>query len=151
MLGIALAQTATKPQLSLQSFLVITETKDGRSTERFEAANSAKPGQTLEYRVIAQNDTAAAVSKLVMDLPIPRSTQYIDGSATLNAAVAVFTVSADGKRLFAVPPLKRNVVKDGKTTVETIPATEYTNLRWTVKSALEVKTRLEFKARVKVK
>jgi uncharacterized repeat protein (TIGR01451 family) len=148
----ALAQTAkTKPELKLESFLVITETKDGKTTERFQAASSAEPGQILEYRVTASNNTEGPVSSLNIELPIPKSTKYLEGSATNTPTVATLQASADNKRSFGAIPLKRKVIKDGKTVEELVNPNDYTNLRWVLKAPLQAKANFVFKARVKVK
>ncbi len=148
----ALAQTAkTKPELKLESFLVIVDTKDGKTTERFEIASSANPGQILEYRVTATNNTAGPVSSLNVELPIPKNTKYLEGSATNAPTVATLQASADNKRSFGGVPLKRKVLKEGKTVEELVNPNDYTNLRWVLKSPLQSKANLVFKARVKVK
>jgi uncharacterized repeat protein (TIGR01451 family) len=149
--GLALAQVAQKAQLTLESYVVISDVKDGKTTERFEPAAIAKPGSTLEYRAIAQNATAKPITKLVVDLPIPKNTIYQEGTATNSPSVATLQASADNKRSFAVLPLKRKIIKDGKSIEEIIPANQYTNLRWLVNAPVAPKTALTFKARVKIR
>ena len=149
--GIAFAQVATKPNLTLESYLVISEVKDQKTTERFEKASNAKPNSTLEYRVIAQNPTEKPISKLVVDLPIPKNTVYLEGTATNAPSLATLQASADNKRSFGVLPLKRKIIKDGKSIEEIIPANQYTNLRWLVNAPVAAKASLTFKARVKIR
>lgn len=149
--GLALAQVASKPNLTLESYLVIAETRDGKTTERFEKASNAKPNSTLEYRVIAQNPTEKPISKLVVDLPIPKNTYYLEGTATNAPSLATLQASADNKRSFSVLPLKRKIIKDGKSIEEIIPANQYTNLRWVVGAQVAAKAALTFKARVKIR
>jgi uncharacterized repeat protein (TIGR01451 family) len=149
--GIAIAQVASKPTLTLESYLVIIDTKDGKTTERFEKAINAKPNSTLEYRITAQNPTDKPISKLVVDLPIPKNTNYQEGTATNAPSIATLQASADNKRTFGVLPLKRKVIKDGKSIEEIIPANQYTNLRWLVNAPVASKASLTFKARVKIR
>ena len=146
----ALAQAALKPQLLLESYLVRTEVKDNATVEVFEKAEAAKPGQTLEYRVTAQNPATEAVNNLKVDLPIPRETVYLEGTAT-QSANATLLASYDGKRSFGPLPLKRKVIREGKTVEETVKASEYTHLRWVSKLPLKAGQPFEFKARVKVR
>jgi hypothetical protein len=84
-------------------------------------------------------------------LPIPSSTTYIENTATNAASVAILLASYDRKKSFATPPLKRKIIKDGKTIEETVKPNEYTDLRWIVRGQLKAGQTLEFKARVKVK
>jgi hypothetical protein len=149
--GIAFAQGNLRPQLTLEGFLVISEIKNGVTTERFEKASNAKPGSILEYRTTASNPNDKAVSKLVMDLPVPKNTFYLEGTATNNASIAKLMASADNKRSFSTLPLKRKVVKDGKTIEEIVPANQYTHLRWVVNAPLAAKSSVTFKARVKIR
>ncbi len=149
--SLAVAQVAQRPQLLLESFLVVSTTSNGKTTEKFEKANSAKPGSVLEYRTTAQNPTDKPITKLVMDLPIPKNTVYLEGSATNVASVATLLASADNKRSFAALPLKRKVTKDGKTVEELVPVNQYTHLRWVVGAPLAAKASVTFKARVKIK
>ena len=148
---VALAQTtAQKPQLTLESYLVRTEVKDGKSVEVFEKATNVKPGQVMEYRVKALNPSDQTVNNITLELPIPRSTSYLENTATLSKD-ANLLASWDFKRSFGATPLKRKVIRDGKTVEEIVPATEYTNLRWVIRTPLAGHASFEFKARVKIK
>jgi uncharacterized repeat protein (TIGR01451 family) len=151
-LVVALAQTTTaqKPQLTLESYLVRTEVKDGKSVEVFEKASGVKPGQVMEYRVRAANPSDRAVTNISLDLPIPRTTSYLENSATLSKD-ANLLASWDFKRSFGATPLKRKVTRDGKTVEELVPANEYTNLRWVIRTPLAAGASFEFKARVKIR
>jgi uncharacterized repeat protein (TIGR01451 family) len=148
--GLAFSQAVQRPALLLEGFLVISETKDSKTTERFEKASNAKPGSVLEYRTTAQNPSDKPISKLNVDLPIPKNTFYLEGTAS-NSNVATLLASVDNKRTFARPPLVRKVQKNGKTVEEIIPANQYTHLRWAVAAPLAAKSSLVFKARVKIK
>jgi uncharacterized repeat protein (TIGR01451 family) len=94
-------------------------------TETFASADAAKPGETIEYAATYRNTGKPAVSNLAATLPIPASTELIAGSARPANAMA----SVDGST-FAAPPLKRRVVRDGKTIEVEIPVSEYRYLRW---------------------
>ncbi len=149
---LALAQAVkTKPELTLESYRVISEIVNGKTIESFAKADSVKPGDTVEYRVKASNPTESGLPNFVIDLPIPSSTIYLENSATNAASVAILLASYDRKKSFATPPLKRKIIKDGKTVEETVKPNEYTDLRWIVRGQLKAGQTLEFKARVKVK
>lgn len=148
---IAFAQSAkTKPELTLESYVVRTELRDGQRVEVFEKTEGVQPGTVMEYRVRAVNGTEKAVSNLVIDLPIPRTTAYLENSASVIGG-ANLLASWDFKRSFGPTPLKRKVTRDGKTMEELVPAGEYTNLRWVMRAPLSSGQSLEFKARVRVR
>jgi uncharacterized repeat protein (TIGR01451 family) len=151
-LVVALAQTTTaqKPKLTLESYLVRTEVKDGKNVEVFDKAASAKPGQVMEYRVKATNPSDKAITNVAVDLPIPRTTVYLENTATISKDAALLA-SWDFKRSFGPTPLKRKVTRDGKTIEELVPANEYTNLRWVIRTPLAAGASFEFKARVKIR
>lgn len=113
-------------------------------TETLASADAARPGEILEYAATYRNTGKRAVTNLAATLPIPPNTELVAGSARPANAQA----SVDG-RTFAVPPLKRRVVRDGKTVEVEIPAREYRYLRW---NAPEIggEQSLTFTARVKV-
>jgi uncharacterized repeat protein (TIGR01451 family) len=149
---LALAQAVkTKPELTLESYRVVFEIVNGKTVESFAKSDSVKPGDTIEYRVKASNPTQAGLPNFVVDLTIPKSTVYLENTATNAASIAILLASYDRKKSFATPPLKRKVIKDGKTVEETVKPNEYTDLRWIVRGELKAGQTLEFKARVKVK
>jgi uncharacterized repeat protein (TIGR01451 family) len=149
MLGMALAQ-GSKPQISLEGYLVRSSIKDGKTIESFEKASRAQPGETVEYRLKAVNAGNATISNLNVDLPVPRETVYLDGTAS-GPNNATLLASFDAKRSFSQLPLKRKIIKDGKASEELVKSSEFTNLRWAIKGAIPSGATLEFKARVKVK
>jgi uncharacterized repeat protein (TIGR01451 family) len=147
--GLALAQSS-KPQITLEGFLVHSSIKDGKTVESFEKASRAQPGEIVEYRLKAVNPGSTAISNLNVDLPVPRETSYLEGTAA-GPNNATLLASFDAKRSFGQLPLKRKIIKDGKASEELVKANEFTNLRWAIKGAIPAGQTLEFKARVKVK
>ncbi len=144
----ALAESS-KPELRLDSYLVTTEVKDGKTIEMFAPAKIAKPGQVLEYRLVAKNNTKLAVSRMNLDLPVPANTMYLEGTASkINNADLL---ASWDKKSFGNTPLKRTIVKNGKSVTETVAANEYTTLRWKLKGDLKAGAELMLKARVKVR
>jgi uncharacterized repeat protein (TIGR01451 family) len=133
------AKNAVETRLDLHK---VTRTADGR--ESVVDADSAKPGDTLEYVVTYRNTSGEAVRDLVATLPIPQATEYIAGSARPATAKA----SLDA-RAFDAMPLKRKVKRDGRDVEEAVPLRDYRYLRWPA-TELGANKSLTFVARVKV-
>jgi len=101
---------------------------DGDGKEQLVSADTAKPGEVIEYTVVYSNNTGHPVKGLQATLPIPRGTTYVVDSATPLKA----TASTDGAD-FAPIPLKREVkLPDGGVEVQEVPCDEYRFLRWSV-------------------
>jgi uncharacterized repeat protein (TIGR01451 family) len=120
----------------------VTRAADGR--ESVVPADSAKPGDILEYVVTYQNTSNAAVRDFVATLPIPQATEYIPSSAKPATAKA----SLDA-RTFDALPLKRKVLRNGRDVEEAVPLAEYRYLRW-LAPELGANKSLTFVARVRV-
>jgi uncharacterized repeat protein (TIGR01451 family) len=102
----------------------VFSTKGGRET--LQPAESAKPGETLQYEAIYRNQSPAAIGKLHATLPIPTGLEVVLSSLKPGGAQA----SLDGTT-FAPIPLTREVAgADGKKVRQQVPASEYRALRW---------------------
>lgn len=122
----SMAQKASPESAGVKSVLsqkLVTVGADGK--EVLVDAAQIKPGEKMEYAITYTNNTKDAAKGLQATLPIPVGTQYLPSTAKPVLVLA----SLDGKT-FALPPLKRKVVKDGVTTEVEVPATEYRALRW---------------------
>ena len=117
---------AADPQpvdVRLQAFQVVTQDKGG---EKLVPATEANPGDTIEYQVTYQNNGKSAAKAVAATLPVPEGAMvYLDGSAAPKAVQA----SLDGKR-FSPLPLTREVIRNGRRTVEPVPPEQYRFLRW---------------------
>jgi len=133
------AKSAVETRLDVRK---VTRAPDGR--ESVVAADSAKPGDILEYVVTYRNPSNEAVRDFVATLPIPQATEYIAGSAKPATAKA----SLDARTFDAVP-LKRKVQRNGHDVEEAIPLGEYRYLRW-LAPELGANKSLTFVARVRV-
>jgi len=120
----------------------VTRLPDGR--ESLVDADTAKPGDVIEYVVTYHNVSNEAVRNLQATLPIPQPTEYIAGSAK----PALATASVDAKTFEAVP-LKRKVLRDGRDVEEAVALREYRYLRWSAPDLGPGKT-LTYTARVRV-
>jgi len=119
----AVAQQGTSPLVTQLEARKVVRAADGK--ESFAAADSAKPGDVIEYVATYRNTGKQPIRNLEATLPIPQNTELVDGSARPAGAKA----SLDAKT-FAAMPLKRQVVRDGKPVDETVPTREYRSLRW---------------------
>ena len=94
--------------------------------ELLESAETARPGDVIEYRATYTNQGTGTVRNLEGTLPIPSWTEYLPGTASPAAARA----SIDGK-LYGPIPLKRKVnYSDGRQEIVDIPWAEYRFVRW---------------------
>ena len=94
-------------------------------SESYIPAESARPGDVIEYVAIYRNTTAQPVRNLEATLPIPANTEMVAESARPSGAKA----SVDAVS-FAAMPLKRKVKRNGREIDEPVPAREYRYLRW---------------------
>jgi hypothetical protein len=114
-------------------------------SERFEAADHARPGDVIEYRARFTNGTGIAVHGLRGVIPIPAETEYL--AATASPAVA--EASTDGHSFSPVPLQRRVQREDGQESWEPVPPAEYRFLRWTVAELAEDEERV-VSARVRI-
>jgi uncharacterized repeat protein (TIGR01451 family) len=141
----ALAQAAWAQPNAVETRLEahkVERAADGRET--LGDAQSARPGDVIEYTATYRNTGKQPVKGLEATLPVPANTEYVAGSA--QPAQAKASVDA---RAFGVLPLKRRVVRDGKAVEETVPVREYRYLRW-YPGDLDGGKSVSFTARVKV-
>ncbi|MFN3368126.1 MAG: hypothetical protein ACK4G4_10655 [Thermus sp.] len=132
-LALALAQALS---LDLRPYLV--KVVEGKEVYE-ENPLGVKPGDVLEWRLVAENRSQGPLRQVALVLPIPKETFYLDGSAkplVLGGATIRPEFSFDGGKSFGLPPLKRKVrvVENGKEVekeVEVKPE-EYTHVRWVV-------------------
>jgi uncharacterized repeat protein (TIGR01451 family) len=115
---------------------------DGRET--FAAAESARPGDVIEYVATYRNTGREPVRNLEATLPIPANTELVPGSARPAGARA----SVDA-RDFRDPPLMRTVQRDGRALEEAVPLREYRALRW-YPGELAGEKAVSFVARVRI-
>lgn len=114
--------------------------------ERFVPAETVRPGDTIEYRLVYTNNGADAMRDLTATLPIPQGMTYRAKTASPSAVHA----SLDGTN-FAPIPLQRSITgPDGNTLVVDVPVEEYRYLRWRI-ADLPAKQEARFTARVRVR
>lgn len=93
----------------------------------FTRVETARPGETIEYRVTATNvgDVIYRPGTVVATVPISDGVSYIEGTATPTSDGLRTAFSADGGRSFSEPP----VAFAGGSRVA--PPDEYDAIRWT--------------------
>ncbi len=99
--------------------------KDANGKEQLTEANSVRPGDVIEYRVVYTNNGDRPIVGLTADLPIPDGLEYLPRSAKPGAD-RVRAATRNG--VFAAEPLLRTV--NGR--AEPVPYDEYRQLRWTL-------------------
>lgn len=117
------AQQRTNPVESRLDARKVTVSADGKET--LAAAESARPGDLIEYTATYRNSGTGAVRNLEATLPIPADTELVAGSVKPAASRA----SLDA-RSFAPVPLKRKAVAAGREVESEVPLREYRALRW---------------------
>jgi uncharacterized repeat protein (TIGR01451 family) len=91
-------------------------------------AESAKPGDIVEYRAVYANKGNGPAKQLFATVPIPANTTLVLGSIDPDKAQGSF----DGVS-FSELPLTRAVKQaDGSLRSEAVPLSEYRALRWSV-------------------
>lgn len=139
--GVAHAQQKGPLESTLEQHKV-AKAADGRDT--LVPATSVRPGDVIEYAATYRNTGRAAITGVQATVPIPTNTEYVAGSANPQDAKA----SIDGVT-YAAMPLKRQVVRDGKTVEELVPTRQYRYLRWSAPEVAGEKS-VTFTARVRV-
>ena len=139
--GVAHAQQKGPLESTLEQHKV-AKAADGR--EALVPATGVRPGDVIEYAATYRNTGRAPITGVQATVPIPPNTEYVAGSANPQDAKA----SVDGVT-YAAMPLKRQVVRDGKTVDELVPTREYRYLRWSAPQVAGEKS-VTFTARVRV-
>jgi len=123
--GQAFAQGANDVLVTLKAQKV-QQSKDGK--EVLKVADTAIPGEVIQYDALYKNQSKSGVRNLRPTLPIPAGLEYLPESAKPAPALA----SLDGRN-FEPIPLKRTVTQaDGTIKEEAVPYSEYRALRWEI-------------------
>ena len=136
--------------IRLEIYVVSQVTRDdGTREERFAEATEARPGQTVEYRLLVTNvsDETLPAGIVVVTGPVPEGTQFVPNSATPSSDDILTEFSADDGRTFSEPPI---IVGSGENRSVADP-TAYDAIRWTVLVDLEPDQELPLVYRVTVR
>ena len=101
---------------------------DKAGKERFKRAESAKPGDVIEYRAELRNVSRATLKDQALTLPVPPGTAYVPSSARPAQAQA----RADGGKFEAMPLMRVGRNAQGQEEKIAVPPEAYRALRWPV-------------------
>jgi uncharacterized repeat protein (TIGR01451 family) len=141
---LALASAQESPvTIELETYVV--SVVDGQ--EQFSRADTALPGQVVEYRLVVTNrsNTTLPPGTVMITGPVPEGTRYVEGSASPTNDERLTEYSADGTN-FAEPPL----IREEGGSRQVVPAEAYRAVRWTLLVALEPGRAVAFVYRVVV-
>ena len=138
--------------VTLESYLVTTVTlEDGTTEERFSSAETAKPGEVLEYRLEVHNQSGETLPEgLALTGPVPSEVQYFPSATPASNARLEF--SADGGVTFSEPPVMITVTnEEGEEEEVVADPSQYNAVRWLLLTPLESEASLDFRYRVTVR
>ncbi len=125
--GADTAGTAPPVTGDISAFLV---TEDARGEERLTVADTAAPGQVMEFRIEFVNSSAEDVSGIAVVNPVPANTRFLPDSHAADVG-ADFEVSIDGGESFEPEPVTRiETQADGSQATVVVPPEQYTHVRW---------------------
>ncbi len=102
---------------------------------------AVKPGDIIQYTVIAKNNSHCPLKNLMLKQPIPRGTNYLKNSATgIDGAELLFSV--DGGKTFVAKPKIDN---------KEAPASAYDYIRWRFPKKIDTKAQVWTKYKLQVK
>ena len=148
--SLILAQNNNPVSVRLEIFVVSQVTQeDGSVKETFKPSQTARPGQTVEYRLFAKNEdeTNLPAGTVVITGPVPDGTTFVPNSATPNSDELLTEYSADGED-FQNSDSPLMIEKDGKK--EIVDPTAYKAVRWTLLTELQPGQEVQFVYRITV-
>lgn len=141
----AASQTGAGNDPVTAEMVAVKVLEDERGREVYVAADEAKPGDLIEYRVTYQNRGKSLIRQLQATMPLPAGVDYQPKTAWPRGVMA--RTETD---VFDAVPLRKVVAKaDGSREVVTVPADEYRALRWTIPE-LRAGATVQVKARARV-
>jgi uncharacterized repeat protein (TIGR01451 family) len=150
LLALVVAQSDNPVSVRLEIFVVSQVTQeDGSLKESFKPSQTARPGQTVEYRLFAKNEdeTNLPAGTVVITGPIPDGTTFVPNSATPNSEDILTEYSADGEN-FQNSDSPLMIETDGNR--EIVDPLDYKAVRWTLLSELQPGQEVQFVYRITV-
>jgi uncharacterized repeat protein (TIGR01451 family) len=113
--------------------------------ERFTQSDTARPGQTIEYRLFVRNEDATTLPAGLVEVlgPILEGTTFVPNSATPTSDRVLTEYTIDNQ-VFGEPPL---VLTEGGNR-RVVDPTEYRAVRWTLLVPMEPGEEVTFVYRV---
>jgi uncharacterized repeat protein (TIGR01451 family) len=123
-----------KPRLeiSIGQAREVIEVKGGARTVKMVPAETASPGDVVQYTLTYANRGDEMARDAAIDDPIPRGTTFVAGSAANEGARIVYSI--DGGKTFAPAEGLTREVRSPSGEIEQRPAApgEYTHVRWII-------------------
>jgi uncharacterized repeat protein (TIGR01451 family) len=115
-----------------------------------ERAESVKPGEILEWRIVSSNEGSAPARDYKAVGHIPAGTSFVAGSAAAESGSNV-TYSIDGGQTYSAQPVVEEKQADGSLKQVAAPVSMYTEVRYEWSDALAAGGKLSASYRVRVK
>jgi uncharacterized repeat protein (TIGR01451 family) len=114
-----------------------------------EKAPPVKPGETLDWNIVSENNGAAPAKEYKTVGQIPHGTQLVAGSANADGSATVVYSIDNGKSFSAQPTIEQKQA-DGSVKEVAAPVSMYTHLRYEWSDPLSVGGRLTASYKVRV-
>lgn len=151
--GVISVEAAVEPlQLTLDQYVVIApdDENDREKLIPFDGESGA-PGTEILYQLAAKNNSDEPLNDVILTLPVPGGTQYVERSENLDRSAMIIQFSIDGGADFRLPPLRYAVQdEDGNTKMVMAGPEMITHLRLVFLRALAAGEEVGFSYRVVV-
>lgn len=128
------APVMAQPKVSLETTLEkeVTTMEDEKFVTKFVEAKEASPGDTVRITLTLSNSGDEKALNLVIDNPVAEGTQYIQGTASEDLVIPLFSVD-NGKTFKNVSLLTLDItLPDGTRETRKASPENYTTIRWTI-------------------
>jgi uncharacterized repeat protein (TIGR01451 family) len=157
--GNAIAQNVQqKPQMQLvlsAEKKVVQKDQQGKekvSWQPLQGNVTVQPGDVLRYTLTGENKSDRPIKDLKLNQPVPQGMAYVMSSAAISPnAGSQITYSIDQGKSFVAQPQVPVKQADGKVVMKPAPAEAYTNIRWTIGSAVGAKSTVKASYQAKVR
>ncbi len=131
--------------------LVEHDANGGRRLAAISSETPLRPGQIVEYKLVASNSGTSAAHDIRPVVRIPAGTAYRAASAAASGTHAVAEYSIDGGRTWSPHPTETVRTPAGTAALRDAAPERYTNIRWSEPDSLSPAARESFSYEVIVK
>jgi len=136
------------PRVALKLTGVVLQTIDGKVQRTPLDSLALKPGDDVEYDVVASNTGSSAALRLVPMARIPVGTAYVPGSAKGVDAIVQFSI--DGGKTWSATPMVTVNTPSGPVRKKADPSA-YTTVRFDRSGSLAPGAKVQYSYEVRVK
>ncbi len=137
-----------KLTLTSKSYQEIYEMgKNGKKRLKYIGIDKVLPGDVVLYKNTIDNFDNKSANNMVLQNPIPKHTQYVPSSAKCESPCEVL-YSVDGGKVY--DSASKLMITDGDTQRLALPS-EYTNVKWILKTPLKPSSSTYVSFRTKLK